>query len=100
MRRLDQEVEVVVHQAERQATPTAPSDNGAQHGQIRPAIAIVDENHPAHDPSGVDVMDRSGLFVTWRISHATCRQIGRSPRPPEPRNLKTSEIFSKRLRGL
>jgi hypothetical protein len=82
LRRLDDEVEVVAHQAPRVKRP-AKAANGAE--EIRgcglPVVAVVKDPHAVHAPDG-DVEDAVREMVSRQARHSTDRRSGKWPARP------------------
>jgi hypothetical protein len=59
-RRLDEQVNVVAHQAVRETTPRHLPRRARQQGEISPAIQVVDEDRPARGAAREDVVEVAG----------------------------------------
>jgi hypothetical protein len=75
LRRLEQEMEVVVHQAVREAAPALPEDDLPEQRQVRAPVIVIGEDRGAVVATGVDVVDGSSLLLTRSPRHTSRSRI-------------------------
>ena len=81
-RRLDQEVDVVVHQAEGETVPALPHDHAGQQVEVRAAIGVVQVDELAAVTAGEDVVHAACQLHTRLASHAPVAGL-RGCSPPQ-----------------
>jgi hypothetical protein len=70
LRRLDDQVDVVVHQAVREHTPPLETHDTSEEAEVQPAIAVVGVDVPLVVPSGEHMVDRArflGSLLPWHV---------------------------------
>lgn len=76
LRRLDEQVDVVVHEAVREQQPSTLVDLAHQQPEVQPAIVVADEQWLAVVPARIHVVHCTGLFFTWPPRHTSKRPRG------------------------
>jgi hypothetical protein len=82
--RLDQQMEVIRHEAIRATCPGALEDDLFHHGEESPTVEIVEEDVSALSAAGRQVVDRSGRLEAWTSRHepklaSSCPPASRGP---------------------
>ena len=86
--RLDEQMDVVVHQAVREAVPLRPRDGEAKRGQVQPPIIVVAIDQAFGVAASEDVMDPVRDLLPWFACHTPFRHAAenlapfRGVRPP------------------
>jgi hypothetical protein len=75
LRRLDQEMEVVVHNAVRETPPPLPEDDLAEQRQVRAPVIVIGEDPGAVVATGIHVVHSSSLFLTRSPRHTSHSRI-------------------------
>jgi len=83
LRRLDEQVEVVPHEAVGQALPRAALDDVADAVEEPDPIARVEEDRQPHDPAVEDVVDAAGDEWTRRSRHPVDRTPATRHKSPQ-----------------
>ena len=74
--RLDEQMDVIGHEAVREAVPAEGLDDAAKQAEIRPSVVLVEKDQPAFDATSEYVMN-AGLGLVARQSSHTGRSARR-----------------------
>jgi hypothetical protein len=71
LHRLDEQVDVVGHEAVREEVPALTRDRAAEQEQVRLPVDVVEEDRLLAVAAGEDMVDRPGFLLARLAWHAT-----------------------------